>query len=201
MTSDEGMDRGRDRLIVVDAANVVGSRPDGWWRDRAGAARRLLERLAGLEERLPESAEVVVVLEGAARGAIASARQPGAGSNKRTSAGATPAGGDQRPAASDSGAADPGAADPGAADVGGVEVGAGHGRGLGRGSADFGGVRVVLAVGSGDDAIVDVVRAAVTEDSGRVITVVTADRGLRERVEALGASTVGPRWLWDQLGE
>ena len=27
--------------LVVDAANVVGSRPDGWWRDRAGAARRL----------------------------------------------------------------------------------------------------------------------------------------------------------------
>jgi hypothetical protein len=22
--------------LVVDAANVVGSRPDGWWRDRAG---------------------------------------------------------------------------------------------------------------------------------------------------------------------
>jgi rRNA-processing protein FCF1 len=60
---------------------------------------------------------------------------------------------------------------------------------------------VVLAVGSGDDAIVDVVRAAVTEDSGRAITVVTADRGLRERVEALGASTVGPRWLWDHLGD
>lgn len=35
--------------IVVDAANVVGSRPDGWWRDRAGANARLiagLDRLA-----------------------------------------------------------------------------------------------------------------------------------------------------------
>ena len=29
------------RVLVVDAANVVGSRPDGWWKDRAGAARRL----------------------------------------------------------------------------------------------------------------------------------------------------------------
>ncbi len=31
--------------LVVDAANVVGSRPDGWWRDRAGATQRLLARL------------------------------------------------------------------------------------------------------------------------------------------------------------
>lgn len=30
---------------MVDAANVVGSRPDGWWRDRAAAKRRLVERL------------------------------------------------------------------------------------------------------------------------------------------------------------
>lgn len=34
--------------IVVDAANVVGSVPDGWWRDRAGAAARLHASLAGL---------------------------------------------------------------------------------------------------------------------------------------------------------
>jgi hypothetical protein len=33
---------------VVDAANVVGSVPDGWWRDRAGATARLLDRLAPL---------------------------------------------------------------------------------------------------------------------------------------------------------
>jgi hypothetical protein len=32
---------------VVDASNVIGSRPDGWWRDRAGAARRLIEQLRG----------------------------------------------------------------------------------------------------------------------------------------------------------
>ena len=30
--------------LVVDGANVVGSRPDGWWRDRLGAARRLRRR-------------------------------------------------------------------------------------------------------------------------------------------------------------
>ena len=64
--------------IVVDAANVVGSVPDGWWRDRAGATARLLARLAGLAESgtdagalgLPEETwfpEIVVVLEGQAR--------------------------------------------------------------------------------------------------------------------------------------
>ncbi|MDR2379144.1 MAG: NUDIX hydrolase [Bifidobacteriaceae bacterium] len=41
---------GRRLAVIVDAANVVGTRPDGWWKDRAGAAARLrdqLERLAG----------------------------------------------------------------------------------------------------------------------------------------------------------
>jgi uncharacterized protein YaiI (UPF0178 family) len=31
--------------LVVDAMNVIGSRPDGWWRDRDGALRRLVDRL------------------------------------------------------------------------------------------------------------------------------------------------------------
>lgn len=34
--------------VIVDVANVVGSVPDGWWRDRAGAASRLLECVAEL---------------------------------------------------------------------------------------------------------------------------------------------------------
>jgi len=47
--------------IVVDAANVVGSRPDGWWRDRAAAATRLVQALAVLPGRvLPAPAGVVV---------------------------------------------------------------------------------------------------------------------------------------------
>ncbi|WP_114560310.1 hypothetical protein [Desertihabitans aurantiacus] len=50
-------------VLVVDAANVVGSRPDGWWRDRAGAARRLLERLTAADL----DSDVVLVLEGRAR--------------------------------------------------------------------------------------------------------------------------------------
>ena len=37
--------------IVVDGANVVGSVPDGWWRDRAGAAGRLRDRLAAAGRR------------------------------------------------------------------------------------------------------------------------------------------------------
>ncbi len=42
-------------VIVVDAANTVGSRPDGWWRDRAGAAERLREELAqGFAAGLPD---------------------------------------------------------------------------------------------------------------------------------------------------
>ncbi|MEY7977477.1 NTP pyrophosphohydrolase, partial [Streptomyces pilosus] len=56
-------------LVIVDAANVVGSVPDGWWRDRRGAAERLRDRLAadGVPDR-PGPLEIVLVVEGAARG-------------------------------------------------------------------------------------------------------------------------------------
>jgi len=59
-------------VLLVDAANVVGSRPDGWWRDRAGATARLLGRLAdaGRDLPLPDGSrvtEVVAVVEGRAR--------------------------------------------------------------------------------------------------------------------------------------
>ncbi len=41
-------------VLVVDAANVVGSVPDGWWRDRLGATTRLRDHLALLaREGLP----------------------------------------------------------------------------------------------------------------------------------------------------
>src|SRR5581483_1285453 len=55
------------RVLLVDAANVVGSRPDGWWRDRPGAARRLYDaiRSAVADGRL--EGPVVVVVEGQAR--------------------------------------------------------------------------------------------------------------------------------------
>lgn len=112
----------------------MGSRPDGWWRDRAGAARRLQERLSTAV--LPHE-EVVLVLEGAARRG-------------------NPAGQDGR-------------------------------------------LRTVHAEGSGDDAIVEAVVAQVNVGDGRSVTVVTADRGLRARVEAAGAKSVSPNWLLDQL--
>ncbi len=68
------------RTLVVDTANVVGARPDGWWRDRVGATRRLVEQAAtliGSVRALPGSAaataprwvaitHVVLVLEGVA---------------------------------------------------------------------------------------------------------------------------------------
>jgi hypothetical protein len=60
-----------DRHLVVDGANVVGSRPDGWWRDRAGAATRLAERLvAALDADALDTDRVHLVLEGAARAAV-----------------------------------------------------------------------------------------------------------------------------------
>jgi hypothetical protein len=34
--------------LLVDAMNVIGSRPTGWWRDRDGAVRALLARLQAL---------------------------------------------------------------------------------------------------------------------------------------------------------
>ncbi|SHH84131.1 hypothetical protein SAMN05444521_2176 [Streptomyces sp. 3214.6] len=62
-------DDGARLLVIVDAANVVGSVPDGWWRDRRGAAERLRDRLAAVG--LPGHSgpeEIVLVVEGAARG-------------------------------------------------------------------------------------------------------------------------------------
>ncbi|MFC7243760.1 hypothetical protein ACFQO7_14900 [Catellatospora aurea] len=119
-------------LLVVDAANVVGSVPDGWWRDRLGAATRLRDAVARIADtglpQLPGPLDVVLVVEGAARGV-----------------------------------------------------------------ADTPGVHVLAAPRSGDDAIVDLVRQETAERS--TIVVATADRGLRDRVTALGAQIVGPRTL------
>ncbi len=111
-------------LLIVDAANVVGSVPDGWWRDRRGAAERLRDHLASFAGPV----EIILVVEGQARGI-----------------------------------------------------------------SSHEGVLVEHARGSGDDAIVDLVGASAGH---RKVTVVTADRELRERVTALGADVEGPKAYW-----
>ncbi|GAA3146188.1 hypothetical protein JOF29_005515 [Kribbella aluminosa] len=133
------MDSEPSRVIVVDAANVIGSRPDGWWRDRAGAARRLLTRLSALQAQSPDTT-VIVVLEGAARQATS---------------------GDNAPNTDN--------------------------------------LRVVLAPGSGDDTIVTVTQEAAADPTHPTITVVTADRALRDRLTPTGATPTGPNWLLSQL--
>ncbi len=54
-------------MLLIDAANVIGSRPDGWWRDREGAARRFTERVRAAVADGRLEPPVTVVLEGRAR--------------------------------------------------------------------------------------------------------------------------------------
>jgi hypothetical protein len=56
-----------DVMLLIDAANVVGSRPDGWWRDRPLAARTLVARVRTAAAASHLRSPVVIVLEGAAR--------------------------------------------------------------------------------------------------------------------------------------
>ncbi|HEY1829995.1 MAG TPA: hypothetical protein VGG38_07120 [Acidimicrobiales bacterium] len=58
------------------------------------------------------------------------------------------------------------------------------------------GVEVVHATGSGDDMMIEVIAGRAEDES---VTLVTADRGLRQRAEALGAEVVGPSWLLQRL--
>ena len=126
--------------IIVDVANVMGSRPDGWWRDRAAAAARLHAEITAL------------AAEGTARGQPVLPGETGPPQFVMVLEGAA------RPAAGRIGPADR--------------------------------VRVVQADGSGDDAIAALAR----ELPGRRF-VVTADRELRRRCEAAGATVLGPGWL------
>ena len=169
---------------MVDVANVMGSRPDGWWRDRAGAAVRLYSELAALAASgrviLPgptgsedggQPPEIVMVLEGAARAAAA----------RITSAEAT------RAQQSETGSGELGETGPGQQSA---AARGQQGAPTGPGQAPPGPVRVVEARGSGDDAIVALVR----ELPGRR-AVVTSDRELRDRCAATGAAVLGPAWL------
>lgn len=54
-------------MLLIDAANVVGSRPTGWWRDRARAAGQFVDRVRSATGRSGLAAPVVIVLEGQAR--------------------------------------------------------------------------------------------------------------------------------------
>jgi hypothetical protein len=157
----------RELTIIVDVANVMGARADGWWKDRAGAALRLCQEVAALAARgltageRPEGVPAealdeggpawVLVLEGRARDAAASLPIEDSGSAQ----------GDEPSSASH-------------------QILAGTG-GL---------ARVVLAPGSGDDAI-----AHEAADLHGYRIVVTADRELRRRCEQAGALVSGPRWL------
>ena len=54
-------------MLVIDAANVIGSRPTGWWRDRPGATRVFTERVRATVAAGRLGSPVTIVLEGRAR--------------------------------------------------------------------------------------------------------------------------------------
>ena len=60
--------------LVIDAANVVGATPNGWWNDRPGAAAKLHDSL--LHADLPHDL-IVLVLEGQAKKGVRAGRSAG----------------------------------------------------------------------------------------------------------------------------
>lgn len=63
--------------LLVDGMNVIGSRPDGWWRDREGAMRALV---AGLAEYAAAShRSITLVLDGRARPGVEAASRASGG--------------------------------------------------------------------------------------------------------------------------
>jgi hypothetical protein len=121
--------------LIVDVANVMGSRPDGWWRDRAGAASRLLASLApllGTQATAPNGepiqiSRILAVTEGQARTATGPPT-----------------------------------------------------------------LEIIAAPADGDTTIVAQANRILAE--GQASLVITADRGLRERLPE-GTRVAGPRWL------
>ena len=94
------MNNRRDQRLIVDGMNVIGSRPDGWWRDRRRAMRRLVDQLERYARSRGE--QVVVVFDGPR-----SPRSPRSRSHVRVEF--TP---DSRPDAADDAIAAAVAADP-----------------------------------------------------------------------------------------
>jgi hypothetical protein len=157
-----------DVIVIVDVANVMGSRPDGWWRDRKAAATRLLTafgQVIGMETTGPDGgrlriARVVAVLEGAARGAVAGGVvQVSDASGCMTSAVR---------------------ADP--IDRPSVELV----------EAERDGDAAIVAVT--DQLISSLALSPETTDRVDAVLVVTADRGLRRRLPP-AAIVAGPEWL------
>ena len=64
-------------MLVIDAANVIGSRPNGWWRDRPGAAGAFVGRVRSTVAAGHLSPPVTVVLEGRSRDGAAEAEEDG----------------------------------------------------------------------------------------------------------------------------
>jgi hypothetical protein len=173
-----------DVTLIVDGANVMGSRADGWWRDRAGAMARLHGELAALAARgiqgpvpgdLPESrgSEDAGYGPGTA-GGPGSADGPEPGSAAAPEAGEDDTDGHWYPQI--------------------VLVVEGRTRKVLSLVSPAPGVQVVAARGEGDDEIADL--------AGRVPgprVVVTADRELRRRATAAGAAVAGPGWLIRQF--
>ena len=54
-------------MLLIDAANVIGSRPTGWWRDRPGATRIFTERVRATVTTGRLGPPVTIVLEGRGR--------------------------------------------------------------------------------------------------------------------------------------
>jgi 8-oxo-dGTP diphosphatase len=159
----------RDEVtIIVDVANVMGARADGWWKDRAGAALRLCRDVAALARRGLAVSELPPAVIARAE---AEAPVPGQAERARPEW-VLVLEGRARQAADSLPIPDRSCGSP-----------------LFLGESDRL-VRLVLAVGSGDDAIVQAAHGL----RGCVI-VATADRELRQRCERAGAVTVGPRWL------
>jgi predicted RNA-binding protein with PIN domain len=117
--------------LLVDGMNVIGSRPDRWWRDRRGAMRRLVSALERYQKKT--RGEITVVLDSAP-----------------------------------------------------FDVGEGA-------------VEVSFAPGgrnAGDDQIVRIVER---DPASGTLTVVTSDKQLVARVEALGARVIGSGEFRDRL--